>query len=84
MLKVVALSTGFVGMGFFAGAYIVDSDKKNTYRYVGEGILVGALVSAGFAFGFDMSADGFRVKAQYYNQKLADYKKRHSALMQDN
>ena len=43
-------------------------------------ILVGALVSAGFSFGFDVSADGARIKAQYYNQKLADYRRRLSGL----
>lgn len=85
VLKVVALGTGFVGLGLYGGGYLTDdSDKRNTMQYVGGGFLVGSLVSMGFAFGFDLSADGLRIESEYYNQKLIDYKKRHSALIQDN
>lgn len=81
VLNVVALSSGLIGLGLFGSSYLVDDDgKKDVLRYTGEGVMVGALVSAGFAFGFDLSSEGFRIKAQYYIQKLADYKKRHSAL----
>ncbi len=75
------MSSGLIGLGLFGSSYLVDDDgKKDVLRYTGEGVMVGALVSAGFAFGFDLSSEGFRIKAQYYIQKLADYKKRHSAL----
>ena len=81
MLNVVALGGGLIGLGFFGSSYFMDDGgKKDAFRYVGEGLMVGALVSAGFAFGFDVSSQGFQIKAQYYSQKLVDYKKRHSAL----
>jgi len=80
VLKVVALSGGLMGLGLWGSSYFMDDGKKDAFRYVGEGLMVGSLVSAGFAFGFDASSEGFRIKAQYYIQKLADYKKRHSAL----
>lgn len=77
----VAAGVGVVGFGVLASGFLMsDEGDGRVCRHVGEGILVGALVSAGFSFGFDMSADGYRIKAQYYNQKLADYKSRHSVL----
>jgi len=81
VLKVIALSGGLLGLGFYGSSYFINDDgRRDVFRYVGEGILVGSLVSAGFAYGFDLSSEGFRIKAQYYIQKLADYQKRHSAL----
>ena len=77
----VAGGIGVAGFGVFAsGLFIEDEGRGRICRYVGEGLLVGALASVGFSYGFDISANGSRIKAQYYNQKLADYKKRHSAM----
>ena len=77
----VAGGIGVAGFGVFAsGLFIEDEGRGRICRYVGEGLLVGALASVGFSYGFDISANGSRIKAQYYNQKLADYRKRHSAM----
>ena len=83
VLKVVALGVGFVGLGVAGAGYLSNYDGKETLRYVGGGLLVGSLVSMGFAFGFDLSAEGLRIKSEYYNQKLVDYKKSHSSLGQE-
>lgn len=81
VLMWVAAGVGVVGFGVTAAGFLMENaDDGRIYRHVGEGILVGALVSAGFSFGFDVSADGARIKAQYYNQKLADYRRRLSGL----
>lgn len=81
VLMWVAAGVGVVGFGVTAAGFMMaDEGDGRLCRHVGEGILLGALVSAGFSFGFDVSADGYRVRAQYYNQKLADYKNRHSVL----
>jgi len=81
VLNVIALSGGLIGLGIYGSSYLVDDNgKADALRYAGGGVLLGALVSAGFAFGFDVSSEGYRIKAQYYIQKRADYQKRHSAL----
>jgi hypothetical protein len=81
VLKVVALGLGFAGMGSVGASYIVDDDGKSQLcNFVGWGLLAGSMVSLGFAFGFDASAEGLHLKAEYYNQKLIDYQKRHSVL----
>lgn len=77
----VAGGIGIAGFGVFASGFLIeDEGRGRVCRYVGEGMLVGALASVGFSYGFDISANGSRIKAQYYNQKLADYKRRHSVL----
>lgn len=81
VLTWVAVGVGVAGMGTLAAGFMLeDEDQGKICRGVGGGILLGALVTMGFSFGFDLSAEGLRVKAHYYDQKLADYKRRHSAL----
>ncbi len=81
VLKLAALGLGVIGMGSVGAGYIIDDDgKAQLCNFVGWGLLAGSMVSLGFAFGFDASADGLHLKAEYYNQKMIDYKKRHSVL----
>ena len=81
VLKLAALGLGAVGLGTVGAGYVVEDDGKSQLcNFVGWGLLAGSLTAMGFAFGFDVSADGLRIKAEYYNQKLIDYKKRHSVL----
>ena len=81
VLKLAALGLGVVGIGSVGAGYVVDDDgKAQLCNFVGWGFLAGSLVSLGFAFGFDASADGLHIKAEYYNQKMIDYQKRHSVL----
>jgi hypothetical protein len=77
VLMWVAAGVGVVGFGVTAAGFLMeDEDNGSTCRHVGEGILLGSLVTAGFSFGFDVSADGARIRAQHYSQKLSDYRRR--------
>ena len=81
VLKLVALGLGVVGIGTVGAGYAIDDDGKTQLcNFVGWSFLTGSLVSLGFAIGFDASADGLHLRAEYYNQKMIDYKKRHSVL----
>jgi hypothetical protein len=77
VLMWVAAGVGVVGFGVTAAGFLMeDEDNGSTCRHVGEGILLGSLVTVGFSFGFDVSADGARIRAQHYSQKLSDYRRR--------
>ena len=81
VLKLVALGLGVVGIGTVGAGYVIDDDGKSQLcNFIGWGFLAGSLASLGFAIGFDASADGLHLKAEYYNQKMIDYQKRHSVL----
>ena len=81
VLKLVALGLGAVGIGTVGAGYVIDDDGKTQLcNFVGWSFLAGSLVSLGFAIGFDASADGLHLKAEYYNQKMIDYQRRHSVL----
>lgn len=81
VLKLVAFGLGVVGLGTVGAGYVIDDDgKRDLCNFVGGGLLVGSLATMGFAFGFDLSADGLHIRAEYYKQKLIDYKRRHSVL----
>ena len=81
VLKVVAFGLGVVGLGTVGAGYVVeDEGKTELCNFVGGGLLLGSLATMGFAFGFDVSADGLHIRAEHYKRKLIDYKRRHSIL----
>ena len=81
VLRLVAFGLGVAGLGTVGAGYVVeDEGKTDLCNFVGGGLLLGSIATMGFAFGFDVSADGLHIRAEYYKQKLIDYKRRHSIL----